>query len=58
MGLRGGFLEKKILKLCPDQNLTKGKTVLKMVKYAKSAVRKFRPIRDLHSGHVTSNGGL
>ena len=29
--------------------MTKGKTVLELVKYAKSAVRKFRPIRGLLS---------
>ena len=53
-----GFLKKKILKKCPDQNLTKGKIVLELVKYAKSALRKFRPIRGLHSGHVTFKEGF
>ena len=46
------------LKKCPDQNLTKGKIVLELLKYAKSVIRKFRPIRSLHCGHVTLNGGL
>ena len=40
-GLGSRFLEKKILKKCPDQNLTKGKLVLELLKYAKSAIRKF-----------------
>ena len=51
MGLRSGYSEKKILKQCPDQNLTKGKIVLELLKYAKSAIRlkkKFQPIRGLH----------
>ena len=49
MGLGSGFSERKILKKCLDQNLTKGKIVLELLKYAKSAIRKFRPIRGLHS---------
>ena len=51
------FLEKK-LKKCPDQKMTKGKIVLELVKYAKSVVRKFRPIRGLHSKSHDHNGGL
>ena len=38
--------------------MTKGKMVLELLKYAKSAIRKFRPIRGFHCGHVTLNGGL
>ena len=44
------FWEKK-LKKCPDQKMTKGKIVLELVKYAKSAIRlkkKFQAIRGLH----------
>ena len=33
--------------------MTKGKMVLELVIYAKSAIKKFRPIRGLHCGHVT-----
>ena len=58
MGPRSRFFWKKKLKKCPDQKMTKGNIVLKLVKYAKSAVRNFRPIRGLHCGHVTLNGGL
>ena len=34
--------------------------VLELLIYAKSAIKKFQPtpIRGLHSGHVTSKGGL
>ena len=52
------FFGEKTLKKCPDQKMTMGKMVLELVKYAKSPVRKFRPIRGLHCGHVTLNGGL
>ena len=38
--------------------MIRGKMVLKLVLYAKSAIKKFRPIRGLHCGHVTSKGGL
>ena len=55
---RSRFFWEKKLKKCPDQKMTKGKIVLELVKYAKSAVRKFRPIRGLHCGHVTLNRGL
>ena len=34
--------------------MTKGKMVLELLIYAKSAIKKFRPIRGLHCGHVTS----
>ena len=37
----------------PRSKMTKGKIVLEMVKYAKSAVRKFRPNRGLLCGHLT-----
>ena len=58
MGLRSRFLEKKILKQRPDQNLTNGKIVLELLKDNRSLVRKFRPIRGLHLGHVTTLGGF
>ena len=58
ISLKSRFSEKKIFNECPDQKMTKGKIVLELVKYAKSVVRKFRPIRGLHSGHVTFKGGL
>ena len=32
--------------------------VLELLKYAKSAIKKFRPIRGLHCGHVTFKGGF
>ena len=32
--------------------------VLELLIYAKSAIKKFQPIRGLHSGHVTSKGGF
>ena len=38
--------------------MTKGKIVLELLKYAKSDIRKFGPIRGLHSGHVTFKAGL
>ena len=38
--------------------MTKGKKVLELPKDAKSAIKKFGPIRSLHCGHVTLNGGL
>ena len=38
--------------------MTKGKIVLELLKYAKSATRKFWPIRGLHSGHEIFKGGL
>jgi len=38
--------------------MTKGKIVLELLNYAKSAIKKFGPIRSLHCGHVTSNGGF
>ena len=41
MGPKSRFFEKKILKYCPDQNLTKGKIVLELLKYAKSAIKNF-----------------
>ena len=37
--------------------MTKGKMVLELLIYAKSAIKKFRPIRGLHCGHVTFKGG-
>ena len=55
MGPGSRFFWEKKLKKCPDQKMTKGKIVLELVKYAKSAVRKFWPIRGLHCGHVTLN---
>ena len=58
LGPRSSFFWEKLLKKCPNQKMTKGKIVLELVKYAKSAFRKFRPIRGLHCGHVTLNGGL
>ena len=58
MSLGSRFFWEKKLKKCPDQKMTKGKIVLELIKYAKSAVRKFWPIRGLHCGHVTLNGGL
>ena len=58
LGPRSRFFWKKKLKKCPNQKMTKGNIVLKLIKYAKSAVRNFRPIRGLHCGHVTLNGGL
>ena len=56
--IRSQFFWDFFLKKCPDQNLTKGKIVLELLKYVKSAIRKFWPIRSLHCGHVTLNGGL
>ena len=38
--------------------MTKGKIVLELLNNAKSAIKKFGPIRSLHCGHVTSKGGL
>ena len=38
--------------------MTKGKIVLELLKYAKSAIRKFRPIRGLHSKSHDHNGGF
>ena len=32
--------------------------VLELLIYAKSAIKKFRPIRGLHCGHVTLKGGF
>ena len=32
--------------------------VLELLIYAKSAIKKFRPIRGLHCGHVTFKGGF
>ena len=58
MGLRSRFSEKKMFKKCPDQKMTKGKIVSELVKYAKSAVRKFQPIRGLHSKSHDHNGGF
>ena len=52
------FSEEKKLKKCPELNLTKGKKVLELPKDAKSAIKKFGPIRSLHCGHVTSKGGF
>ena len=58
MGFGSGFSEEKILKERPELKMTKGKIVLELLKYAKSAIKKFGPIRSLHCGHVTSKGGL
>ena len=56
--IRSQFFWEFFLKKCPDQNLTKGKSVLELLKYAKSAFRKFRPIRGLHSKSHDHNGGF
>ena len=36
--------------------MTKGNIVLELLNNAKSAIKKFGPIRSLHCGHVTSKG--
>ena len=46
------FLEKK-LKKCPDQKMTKGKIVLELVKYAKSAVINFDQSEASIQSHMT-----
>ena len=51
-GPRSGFSE---IFFWNNQKMTKGKMVLKMLIYAKSAIYFFRPIRGLHSGHGTWN---
>ena len=42
----------------PNQKMTKVKMVLELLIDAKSAIKKFRPIRGLHCGHVTFKGGF
>ena len=48
MGIGSGFSEEKILKERPELRVTKGKIVLELLNYAKSAIKKFGPIR----GHL------
>ena len=55
---RSRFFWEKKLKKCLNQKMTKGNIVLELVNYVKSAVRKFRPIRSLHSKSHDHNGGL
>ena len=48
MDIRSGFSEEKKLKEGPELKITKGKIVLELLNYAKSAIKKFGPIR----GHL------
>ena len=52
--LKSGFYEKKMFKYCPNQKMTKGKMVLDLLKFVKSAMKKFDQSEASIGSHMTT----